>query len=118
NEENVFDRFDLKPSDKDTFQINLQFTRSWFQNPNSWDQQLQTCTALTADCSDAEYAPGSVALNPLTAAPLGPTDQRSQLRTFNVAPSWTRLISTTTVFSAGLFVRHDEVQYFPSPDPF
>jgi hypothetical protein len=118
NEENVFDRLDWKPSDKDTFQINLQFTRSWFQNPNSWDQQLQTCTVLTVDCNGAEYAPGSVALNPLTGAPLGPTDQRSQLRTFNVAPSWTRLVNTTTVFSAGLFVRHDEVQYLPSPDPF
>ena len=88
NEENVFDRVDYKLSDKDTLQLNLQFTRSWFQNPNTWDQQLQICTALSAVCSGAQYAPGSVVLNPLTGNPLGPTDQRSQIRTFNIAPTW------------------------------
>ena len=37
NEENVFDRFDFKPSQKDTVNFNFQFTRSWFQTPNSYD---------------------------------------------------------------------------------
>jgi hypothetical protein len=31
NEENVFDRIDLKPSETDSISFNLQFTRSWFQ---------------------------------------------------------------------------------------
>jgi outer membrane receptor protein involved in Fe transport len=44
NEENVFDRVDFKPSNNDTIQLNVQFTRSWFQTPNTWDQQLQECT--------------------------------------------------------------------------
>ena len=42
NEENVFDRFDFKPSEKDTFNLNFQFTRSWFQTPNSYDAQNAT----------------------------------------------------------------------------
>ena len=31
-------------------------------------------------------------LNPITGNPLGPTDQRSQIKTFNIAPTWTHLI--------------------------
>jgi len=120
NEENAFDRLDFKPSDKDTIQLNIQFTRSWFQNPNTWDQQLQECTFLSGLCSGTPgtYAPGSVVLNPLTGNPLGPTDQRSQIKTFDVAPSWTRLINTATVFDLGLWIRHDQFNYYPSPDPF
>src|ERR1019366_8667408 len=39
NEENTFDRFDFKPTEKDTLNLNFQFTRSWFQTPNSYDAQ-------------------------------------------------------------------------------
>ena len=42
NEENLFDRFDFKPSDKNTLSMNFQFTRSWFQTPNSYDAQDAT----------------------------------------------------------------------------
>ena len=118
NEENAFDRLDFKLSDRDTIQLNLGFTRSWFQTPNAWDQQLQTCTFLSADCSGAAYAPGSVQINPLTDAPLGPTDQRSQIRTFNIAPSWTHLFGSDAVFTFGAFARHDQYNYYPSNDPF
>ena len=41
NEENAFDRLDFKLTDEDTLQLNLGFTRSWFQTPNTFDQQLQ-----------------------------------------------------------------------------
>ena len=51
NEENFFDRVNYKFSDKDTIQWNLQFTRSWFQTPNTFDEQLQLCTFLTAECT-------------------------------------------------------------------
>jgi hypothetical protein len=118
NEENLFDRVDFRPSEKDTVQLNLGFTRSWFQTPNTWDQQLQTCTVLSTDCNGAAYAPGSVQLNPITGAPLGPTDQRSQIRTYNAAPTWTRLVSPDSVLTFGAWVRHDEYNYYPSPDPF
>ena len=39
NEENIFDRVDYQISNKDSLQTNLQFTRSWFQTPNSFDRQ-------------------------------------------------------------------------------
>jgi hypothetical protein len=118
NQENAFDRIDLKPTNADTLNLNLQFTRSWFQTPNTWDQQLQTCTVLSAMCSGDAYAPGSVVLNPLTGNPLGPTDQRSQIRTFNIAPAWTRVLNPNTVFTTGVWVRHDQYDYYPSPDLF
>jgi hypothetical protein len=35
NEENLFDRLDFKFSDRDSINLNLGFTRSWFQTPNS-----------------------------------------------------------------------------------
>jgi hypothetical protein len=118
NEENVFNRLDFRLSDKDTVQLNLEFTRSWFQNPNTWDQQLQTCTILTTECTGAMYTAGSFARNPITGNPLGPTDQRSQIRTFNVAPTWVRLVNENTVLTVGTFVRHDQYNYYPSNNPF
>ncbi len=120
NEENVFDRFDYKFSDKDTIQWNLQFTRSWFQTPNTFDQQLQLCTFLTAECinGEAPYTPGAVAVVPHTNTPLGPTDQRSQIRTFNIAPTWTRLLNSYSVLTLGAFVRHDQYNYYPSDNFF
>jgi hypothetical protein len=110
NEENLFDRVDYKLTERDSAQLNLNFTRSWFQTPNSYDQQLQTCTIVSSDCNAA----GTTVLNPLTGSLLGPTDQRSQIRTFNIAPSFTRVVNSNTVFSAGAFVRHDQYNYYPS----
>ncbi|MGB7591111.1 MAG: TonB-dependent receptor [Terriglobia bacterium] len=101
NEENVFDRVDYKLTQADSVQLNLGYTRSWFQNPNSFDQQLH---------------PGLV--NPVTGDLLGPTDERSQIRTINVAPSWTRLVSSSAVLTFGGFLRQDRYNYYPSADPF
>jgi hypothetical protein len=100
NEENVFDRMDYQLSKADSIQLNLGFTRSWFQNPNSFDNVLHTGQTDPAG------------------SPLGPTDQRSQIRTFNIAPSWTRLLSTDAVFTFGGFVRHDQYNYYPSRNLF
>jgi hypothetical protein len=112
NLENVFDRVDYQVSGKDTIHGNFTYTRSWFQNPNTWDQQLHTCSAGFT-CNAA-----GVAVNPVNGAPLGPTDQRSQIKTFNIAPTWTRLINSNTVFTFGGFVRKDQFNYYPSADPF
>jgi Carboxypeptidase regulatory-like domain/TonB-dependent Receptor Plug Domain len=100
NEENIFDRFDYQLSKADSIQLNLGFTRSWFQNPNSFDNVLHIGQTDPA---------GNL---------LGPTDQRSQIRTFNIAPSWTRLLSTNAVFTLGGFVRHDQYNYYPSGNFF
>jgi len=114
NEENVFDRVDFQFSDKDSLHLNLGFTRSWFQTPNSYDQQLQTCTVLTADCNVTH----TTAVNPLTGGLLGLTDQRSQIRTFNIAPSLTHVLSSNAVVTLGAFVRHDQYNYYPSNNFF
>ena len=49
---------------------------------------------------------------------VGSADQRSQIKTFNIAPSWTRVLSPTTVFTLGAFVRRDVYNYYPSANPF
>lgn len=88
NEENLFDRLDFQLGGADTLHLNLGYTRSWFQTPNSFDAQ-----ALKQD-------------------------QRSQIKTYNIAPSWTRLMGATTLLNAGVFVRQDRFNYYPSADPF
>jgi hypothetical protein len=88
NEENLFDRADFQFSATDSVHFNAGYTRSWFQTPNSFD---------------------SAAIH---------QDQRAQIQTFNLAPTWTHLFGTTTVLTIGGFARHDHFQYFPSGDPF
>jgi hypothetical protein len=100
NEENLFDRLDFNITGADSIHANFQYTRSWFQTPNTVDN-LNVGVA-----------------NPATGQLLPSTDQRAQISTFNVAPTWTRLISTTTLFTFGAFVRHDHFHYYPSGDVF
>jgi Carboxypeptidase regulatory-like domain/TonB-dependent Receptor Plug Domain len=109
NEQNIFDRIDLRLSDADSINLNLGYTRSWFQTPNSYDMQDGTAwNGLVVDN-------GGLGPNGL---PVGPTDQRSKIRTFNIAPTWTHLVSGSTMFTFGGFARQDQYNYFPSDDPF
>ncbi|MGA3043629.1 MAG: TonB-dependent receptor, partial [Bryobacteraceae bacterium] len=109
NQENLFDRVDFKPSPADTLNVNLGFTRSWFQTPNSYDAQDATAwSGLVVDNNG---------LGP-NGLPVGSTDQRSQIRTFNIAPTWTRVANANTVFTLGGFVRQDGYNYYPSDNPF
>ncbi len=109
NQENIFDRVDFKPTDNDTISLNFQFTRSWFQTPNSFDAQGATAwSGLTVD--NGGLGPDGV--------PVGPTDQRSKIRTFNIAPTWTRLLNPHTVFTFAGFARQDQYNYYPSNNPF
>jgi hypothetical protein len=101
NEENLFDRIDYQVSTDNTLHLNLGFTRSWFQTPNTYDQ---------------EYHPND--FNPITGAQLGPSDQRSQIKTFNISPTWNAVLSPFTVFTFGAFWRQDQYNYYPSADPF
>ena len=39
NNENLFDRVDFHPTDVDQLQMNASLSRSWFQNPNQYDQE-------------------------------------------------------------------------------
>lgn len=87
NQQNLFDRVDFQASNVDSIHINAGFTRSWFQTPNSFD-----AAALAQD-------------------------QRAQIRTFNIAPSWTRVVGSNGLWNLGFFVRRDNFNYYPSSDP-
>ena len=109
NQENFFDRVDFKPTDADTISLNLQYTRSWFQTPNSYDAEYATAwNGLVVDN-------GGLGPNGL---PVGSQDQRSKIGTFNIAPTWTHLINPHTLFTLGGWYRQDQYNYYPSGNPF
>ena len=109
NQENIFDRVDYQFSPNDTLHVNMGFTRSWFQTPNSFD--MQNATAWNG------LVENNGGLDP-NGRSVGPTDQRSQIKTFNIAPAWTRVLSPRAVFTLGAFVRRDQYNYYPSSNPF
>ena len=109
NEVNIFDRVDYQFSSADSLHVNLGFTRSWFQTPNSFDMQNATAwNGLVVD--NGGLGPNGV--------PVGPADQRSKIDTFNIAPSWTHILSTNAVLTFGAYVRRDAYNYYPSGNPF
>src|SRR6185295_11972630 len=83
-----FDRLDVHPTDRDTLHLNVQLARSSFDVPNTFDQ---------ADAGQ---------------------DQHQKITTFNVAPGYSRVVGSRTLFTANGFVRQDRVTYDPSTDPF
>ena len=114
NEENVFDRVDYKFSDANSLQLNLSYTRSWFQTPNSFD--AQDAAGWSAACLPGQTVScGGLGPN---GAPVGPQDQRSKIGTFNVAPSFVHLFGTSAVLTVGAFVRQDQFKYYPSDNPY
>ena len=88
NSENIFDRLDFQPRTQDSIHLNFNYARSWFQQPNQFDQ-----------------------------AAVG-QDQRALINTFNIAPGWTHIFNPNTVLTTNVFVRQDRYHYFPSADPF
>ncbi|SPE40522.1 TonB-dependent receptor plug [Candidatus Sulfotelmatobacter sp. SbA7] len=109
NEENLFDRVDYQLSTADSIRLNLGFSRSWFQTPNSFDGQDSTLWNGVVVANGGLDPNGNV---------VGPTDQRALIKSFNIAPTWTRVVSPTTVFSLGGWVRRDAFNYYPSNNPF
>jgi hypothetical protein len=109
NEENLFDRVDYQLSTNNSIHLNLGYTRSWFQTPNSYDAENATpWSGVVID--NAGLDPDGVVV--------GPADQRSEIGTYNIAPTFTRLINASTVFNLGFFVRRDQFNYYPSGNPF
>jgi hypothetical protein len=109
NEENLFDRADYQITPGDSIHLNFGYTRSWFQTPNTFDSQNATPWNCVVVCNGGLDPNGNV---------VSPADQRSQIKTFNIAPSWTRLLNSTSVFTLGAFVRRDQFNYYPSGNPF
>jgi len=109
NEQNIFDRVDFQLSQANSLHLNLGLTRSWFQTPNTFDQQNASAwSGLVVD--NGGLGPDGL--------PVGPADQRSQIRTFNIAPTWTHILNANTVLTVGAFARHDQFNYYPSNNPF
>jgi hypothetical protein len=88
NAENAFDRFDWRPSDTTSFHLNVSAARSWFQVPNTYDQQ-------TAE-----------------------QDQRQHMTSFNVGLAFSRVLSPAILLTTNTWVRQDRVNYFPSSQLF
>ncbi len=109
NEQNLFDRVDYQLSTADSIRLNLGFSRSWFQTPNSFDGQDSTLWNGVAVANAGLDPNGNV---------VGPTDQRALIKSFNIAPTWTRVVGPAMVLSLGGWVRRDAFNYYPSKNPF
>jgi hypothetical protein len=108
NEENVFDRVDYQLTGADSVRLNLGYTRSWFQTPNSYDTQY--ATQWGTNSAGVPVGPNGL--------PVGPADQRAQIQTVNFAPAYTRVINSSTVLTTNYFFRRDGFNYYPSKNPF
>jgi hypothetical protein len=106
NEQNVFDRVDYTITPVDSIHVDLNYSRSWFQTPNSYDNlNVQNVVNGTGASSSPTF--GNV----------GNTDQRSKIGTINISPTYTRIIGDYSVFNLGAFVRRDAYNYYPSGNP-
>jgi hypothetical protein len=105
NEQNVFDRVDRQFTPTDSVHVNLNYTRSWFQTPNTYDN-LNVSNIVSGGSSSSPVI-GNV----------GNTDQRSKIETFNIAPTYTRVLGSNAVFNFGPYVRKDSYNYYPSGNP-
>ena len=105
NEQNVFDRADYQLSTADSIHVNFNYSRSWFQNPNSYDQ-LNVSNVVS----------GGSGANPIFGI-VGTADQRSKIGTYDIAPTYTRILNTNAVLNVGGYVRRDGYNYYPSNNP-
>ncbi|HEY1806670.1 MAG TPA: carboxypeptidase regulatory-like domain-containing protein [Terracidiphilus sp.] len=109
NEENVFDRVDYSRSKTDSIHLDLNYSRSWFQTPNSYDNLDVQNVTTTGPNSGGSTNPAFVNV--------GNTDQGSKINTFNISPTYTHIISNNSVLNLGAFVRKDLYGYYPSANP-
>jgi hypothetical protein len=105
NELNFFDRIDRSFTSNDSVHLNLNYTRSWFQTPNTFDNLNVT-----------NIVSGGSASNPVFGN-VGNTDQRAKIETYDIAPLYTHVIGSKAIFNFGGFVRRDGFNYYPSNNP-
>jgi hypothetical protein len=105
NEGNFFDRVDLTLTPKDSVHLDLNYSRSWFQTPNSYDNLNVQNVVSDGTGTDPVFAN------------VGNTDQRSRIGTFNISPGYTRIINDFTVLNLSAYVRKDQYNYYPSDNP-
>ncbi len=97
NEANFFDRVDYNFTNSDSIHLNAQYTRSWFQTPNDFEN----VSVLDPNGNN-----------------IGNTDQRSKIGTINLAPTYTHILNPNSVANLGFFFRRDAYNYYPSNNPF
>jgi hypothetical protein len=105
NEENFFDRVDYTFTSADSMHLDLNYSRSWFQTPNAF-QNLNVQNVIS----------GGTSVDP-TFGTVGNTDQGSKINTFNISPTYTHVVNTDSVLNLGAFVRKDLYGYYPSSNP-
>jgi Carboxypeptidase regulatory-like domain/TonB-dependent Receptor Plug Domain len=105
NEENAFDRVDYQFTQVDSIHLNLNYSRSWFQTPNAYDN-LNVSNVVSAG-SGPDPVFGNV----------GNADQLSKIETFDIAPTYTRIFGTNAVLNFGAYLRRDAYNYYPSGNP-
>jgi hypothetical protein len=88
NAQNLMERLDYKANPQTSLQLNTSLGRSWFQTPNTFDQQ-------------------SVG-----------QDQRQSIVTFNVAPSLLHTFNSSTFSQTNFWVRQDKIRYLASSSLF
>jgi hypothetical protein len=88
NSGSVFDRLDYQPGGKDSFHLDLFGARNWFQIPNTYDQ-----------------------------IPTG-QDQRQRVLSYDIAPGYQHTFNDHLLATVNGWVRHDQVNYYPSRDIF
>jgi hypothetical protein len=88
NAENAFDRLDWRPNDKTSVHLNLSAARSWFQVPNTYDQERAG------------------------------QDQRQHMTSFDVGLGFSQVMSSSLLLTANTWVRQDRVNYSPSSNLF
>ncbi|MGD0547696.1 MAG: TonB-dependent receptor, partial [Terracidiphilus sp.] len=111
NEQNIFDRVDSNFTAVDSVHLDLNYSRSWFQTPNSFDN----LNVRNVENGGAGIG-GGASISPVFVN-VGNSDQHSKIETINVSPTYTRVIGNNAVFNLGAFVRRDEYNYYPSENP-
>ncbi|MGI9035821.1 MAG: TonB-dependent receptor plug domain-containing protein, partial [Pyrinomonadaceae bacterium] len=88
NSGSIFNRFDYSPNSKDAFHLNLFLARNKFQIANTYEQQT-----------------------------LG-QNQRQRVKSVDVAPGYVHIFNASTVLTINPYYRQDQVNYYPSANPF
>jgi hypothetical protein len=105
NEENVFDRVDYRFSQTDSVHLNLNYSRSWFQTPNAYD-----------NLNVQNVVSGGTGPDPVFAN-VGNADQKSKIETVDIAPTYSRIMGPNSILNFGGYVRRDAYNYYPSGNP-
>jgi len=88
NAENIFERLDYRITDKTSLQLNTSLSHSWFQTPNTFDQQA-----------------------------LG-QNQRQTITSFNIAPQLIHTFNSRAFGRTNVWLRQDKIRYRPSDNIF